>query len=166
MTDLLERYDGNNGRLLLWKRWPELLGASELITAILMAHDAGVYDEANKGQAADIARAFLQGVGYVQDAGRANIGVEEELALLRLKRGIRDSFLILSWPYGLVATTGATGLFLSGTANTALIRLLSYDPLRDYDPVSGTGRYAGNVNNINVVLQDIGSIVGGTRARP
>lgn len=169
--DLLETYNGQQGRDELFSRWPELLGASELTTALLMANDAGLYDTANKTLAARIAQSFRAATGFVQDLDRTNIGVGENIALSRLKRGFRDSHLILGWPYGKQAAEGAPGIFITPLAEEALEQILSYCPMRDFDGELYIGRYretdntASPTQNLHHMLADVATVVSGTRAR-
>ncbi len=148
MSRLLDIYDAPRARTAFLARFPEVLGAIDVCGALLMANDARVLTGAQRRKAARVAQGLRQGVGVIQDLGDDTLPVDQHLALLRAKKGIREAALICSWPY----TTAGDGrwIALSAQGEAALDRLVAYDPVRDF------GRpYNGSTAVLAAVLQDM-----------
>lgn len=146
MIDLLPAWVGQNARVTLLGRYPELGLVADATAALLQAQDAGVLDRAGLVRAAAIATGFRKGVGWVQRAD-PNLPIDVRCALNLLKRGTRDASFVLPWPSNPDGKGMAVALSQAG--NDALDRLTGYDPL------------GGNASYLGDMLADLRAVASG-----
>jgi hypothetical protein len=134
-ADLLSVWVGKAAKRALLARHPEIGQAADAVAALLEAQDAGTLDAASVLRAGQIATGLRRAIGYIQETEALDI--EGRCALNLVKRAIRDASLVLPWP-GNPAGSG-NAVRTTTAANTALDRLLAYDPL------GGPGTYGGSI---------------------
>ncbi len=166
MTSLID-YNLPSSRMSLLARYSEFAPAMETITALIMAQAAGNLDKTGYRKAANIAGAFRDVAGAVQDFGSADLNLGELIALARIKQAFRDAALVFPWPYN-PAGNGEKIITLTTKAESALTRLASFDPVRDCSDTD-TVRYSGRANNLAGLLSDMAEVSNGfsfTRVTP
>lgn len=158
MASLLDIYSGPRARAAIVARWPEVGLAVDLLVALIMEHDAGRLDDAARRHAGRIADGVRRAVGYLQEVEAAALPIDECVALLRVKRGVRDADLLFPWPY--TPSGSGSAVEVGGPAQEALVRLRAHDPILDW---TATGpRYPGGKAGL---LGDLRAVAEGTRVR-
>jgi hypothetical protein len=150
---LLETYGGPRARINLMAQYPQLKPMIDVTTALLQDQAAGQFDNVQYRLAGNITLAFRLVLGAIEDTIGEILPVDEAIALSRLKRGVRDASLTFPWPYTPPGDGGHT-IVLNTVAQTALANILLYDPLRNFDAITGV-YYVGKTNNLYGMLGDV-----------